>query len=115
MQFAPHYHHEEPHNVYLALFLNGGWVGGLAFLSLIGSTCLLALRHALTHGAGRPLFLVAYACFVGNAGEGLIIDIDHWRHFYLLTALVWGMMAAPSGYSVREAFSRRASSARGSA
>ena len=45
-------------------------------------------------GATQPLFLVAYACFVGNVCEGLIIDIDHWRHFYLLMALVWGMMAA---------------------
>jgi hypothetical protein len=54
----------------------------------------LGLRHALARGAAQPLFLVAYACFVGNVCEGLIIDIDHWRHFYLLMAMVWGMMAA---------------------
>jgi hypothetical protein len=24
--------------------------------------------------------------------EGIIIDLDHWRHFYLLMALVWGLM-----------------------
>ncbi len=35
---------------------------------------------------------MAYACFVANALEGAIIDLDHWRHFYLLLALVWGMM-----------------------
>ena len=93
-QFAPHYHHEEPHNVYLAMFLNAGWLGGLVFIGLIGSTSLLGLRHALARGAAQPLFLVAYACFVGNVCEGLIIDIDHWRHFYLLMAMVWGMMAA---------------------
>jgi O-antigen ligase len=115
MQFAPHYHHEEPHNVYVALFLNGGWIAGLVFLGLVGSTGMLGLRHALAHGATQPLFLVAYACFIGNACEGLIIDIDHWRHFYLLLALVWGMMAAPRGYGVLAASSRRASSATGSA
>ena len=27
-QFAPQHHHEEPHNVYLAMFLNAGWLGG---------------------------------------------------------------------------------------
>ena len=24
--------------------------------------------------------------------EGFVIDLDHWRHFHLLMALVWGMM-----------------------
>ena len=43
-------------------------------------------------GATQPLFLVVYACFVANAFEGLVIDLDHWRHFYLLMAMVWGMM-----------------------
>ena len=96
-QFAPHHHHEEPHNVYLAMFLNAGWLGGLIFLGLIGSTTVLGLRHALVRGATQPLFLVVYACFVGNAVEGFIIDIDHWRHFYLLMAMVWGLMVAERG------------------
>ena len=52
------------------------------------------LRHALARGAAQPLFLVVYACFVGNVCEGLVIDIDHWRHVYLLMAMVWGMMAS---------------------
>src|SRR5205823_5332936 len=90
-QFAPHHHHEEPHNVYLAMLLNAGWLGGLIFLGLIGSTGVLGLRHALVRGAAQPLFLVVYACFVANAVEGAIIDIDHWRHFYLLMAMVWGL------------------------
>jgi O-antigen ligase len=96
-QFAPHHHHEEPHNVYLAMFLNAGWLGGLVFLGLIGSTAVLGLRHALVRGAAQPLFLVVYACFVANAVEGFIIDIDHWRHFYLLMAMVWGLMLAERG------------------
>jgi O-antigen ligase len=91
-QFVPRHHHEEPHNVYLAMFLNAGWIGGLIFLGLIASTAVLGLRHALVRGATQPLFLVVYACFVANAVEGFIIDIDHWRHFYLLMAMVWGLM-----------------------
>jgi O-antigen ligase len=91
-QFAPHYHHEEPHNVYLAMFLNAGWLGGLIFQGLVGSTGLLGLRHALVRGASQPLLLVVLACFIGNALEGAIIDIDHWRHFYLLMAMFWGIM-----------------------
>jgi O-antigen ligase len=93
-QFAPHYHHEEPHNVYLAVFLNSGWLGGFIFLALILATAFYGMRHALVRTASQPIFLVAYACFVGHALEGLLIDFDHWRHFYLLLALVWGMMLA---------------------
>jgi len=93
-QFVPHHHHEEPHNVYLAMFLNAGWLGGLIFLGLVGTTAAHGFRHAFTRAAAQPLFLVAYACFLGNMVEGLIVDIDHWRHFYLLLALVWGNMLA---------------------
>ena len=92
LQFVPQYHHEEPHNVYLTMFLNAGWLGGLLFLGLVGTTSVWGLRHAFVRCATQPLFLVVYACFVAHVLEGLIIDLDHWRHFYLLMALVWGLM-----------------------
>ena len=91
-QFVPQYHHEEPHNVYLTMFLNAGWLGGLLFLGLVGTTSVWGLRHAFVRCATQPLFLVVYACFVAHVLEGSIIDLDHWRHFYLLMALVWGLM-----------------------
>jgi O-antigen ligase len=93
-QFAPQYHREEPHNVYLAVFLNAGWLGGLAFLALVGMSCVWGLRHAFRRSPTQPLFLVIYASLVANAFEGTIIDLDHWRHFYLLMALLWGLMLA---------------------
>ena len=96
-QFVPQYHHEEPHNVYVTMFLNAGWVGGLLFLALVWSTVVWGLRHAFVRCASQPLFLVVYACFVANALEGAIIDLDHWRHFYLLLALVWGLMLGNEG------------------
>ena len=91
-QFAPQYHMEEPHNVYLAMFLNAGWLGGLVFAIMVALTCLYGLRHAFKRTTTQPLFLVAYACFVAHAIEGFVIDLDHWRHFHLLMALVWGLM-----------------------
>lgn len=45
------------------------------------------------HVASPATFLVAYAAFLGVVVEGAIIDTDHWRHFYLLLALIWGLMA----------------------
>jgi hypothetical protein len=26
--------------------------------------------------------------------EGFVIDTDHWRHFFLLLGLIWGLAAA---------------------
>ena len=50
-QFAPYFHHEEPHNTYLALFLNAGWLGGAMFLASpprSGTVCAVpcATRHS---------------------------------------------------------------------
>lgn len=93
-QFSPFHHHEEPHNVYVSMFLNAGWLGGLIFIALSIATLVLGARHAFVRSPVQPLFLVIYASFVGHALEGALIDLDHWRHFYLLLALVWGMMAS---------------------
>ena len=38
----------------------------------------------------------AFAAFAGNVVEGVVIDTDHWRHVYVLLALLWGMMFAPA-------------------
>ena len=94
-QIFPHfYHHEEVHNVYLSMFLNAGWIGGLLYLMICGATLLIGFRHALNKTKTTPLFLIAFSALAGNICEGVLIDSDHWRHFYLLMALVWGMMAA---------------------
>ena len=34
------------------------------------------------------------AAFAGLAAEGMIVDTDHWRHFYVIMGLVWGLMLA---------------------
>jgi len=92
--FTRFYHHEEVHNVYLSMFLNAGWVGGLLYMITCLGTLLLGFRHALKKTATSPFFLIVFAALAGNICEGVLIDSDHWRHFYLLLALVWGMMAA---------------------
>jgi O-antigen ligase len=92
-QFAPYFHHEEPHNTYLALFLNAGWLGGAMFLAIVATTLWRGLNHVVRHPPWKSIFLPAYAAFVGHAVEAAVIDIDHWRHFYLLLAVLWGLMA----------------------
>jgi O-antigen ligase len=93
-EFSTRHHPEEVHNVYLSLLLDAGWLGGGIYWTLIGLTLVLGFRHAMKATETRPLFIIAYAAFVGVALEGLIVDTDHWRHFYLLMAIIWGLMSA---------------------
>lgn len=94
-QFGVFFHSEEAHNVYLSIFLNAGWIGGLAFIAIFAFTAIFGFNHALRRSATQPLFLVVYVVFLAHALEGFIIDLDHWRHVHLLIGLVWGLMLAP--------------------
>ena len=101
-QFATHFHPEDVHNVYLSMFLNSGWLGGLLYIAAVATTLVTGLAHVAKGTGTRPLFLIAYAAFVANVLEGFVIDTDHWRHFYILLAMVWGLIGAtqaPGGRS----------------
>lgn len=93
-QFALRYHHEEAHNVYLSLPLNAGWLGAGLYMGAVGLTIVLGFAHCFKRTPAQPLLLIAYAAFLANAFEGVIIDTDHWRHFYVLMAMIWGIATA---------------------
>jgi len=57
-------------------------------------TLVIGLRSALIAAPWQAYLIAAYAAFVGEAFEGFIVDTDHWRHFFLLLGLVWGLTAA---------------------
>ena len=106
LQFAGRFHNEEVHNVYLSMFLNAGWVGGLAFIGIVMLTMLFGIRQAFRRSPIQPLLIIVVAAFCGNAIEGMIVDIDHWRHFYLLMGLCWGLSSTQWAPQRCEATSR---------
>lgn len=87
-------HDVDVHNVYLSMFLNAGWIGGLCYAGLVLLTLILGLRALLASALVSVEFSCIYASFVAVALEGLIIDTDHWRHFYILLGLMWGFISA---------------------
>jgi O-antigen ligase len=89
---------QDVHNVYLNAFVSYGWVGGFAYLAIIVMTLTRGLRAILVSSPWRGYLVPIYASFVGVVAEGLIVDTDHWRHFFLLTALIWGLAAATARY-----------------
>jgi O-antigen ligase len=84
----------QQHNVYLQSFLVYGWLGGIAYLTLVVTTLVVGFRAALIRAPWQLYLIAAYATFVGEVAESFIIDSDHWRHYFLILGLVWGLSAA---------------------
>jgi len=84
----------QQHNVYMQGFLVYGWLGGSAYLALVALTLVFGLATVSVGAPWQTYLIAAYAAFVGEAFEGLIVDTDHWRHFFLMLGLVWGLGAA---------------------
>ncbi|MDJ0927265.1 MAG: O-antigen ligase family protein [Gammaproteobacteria bacterium] len=85
----------EPHNLYLHVLVESGWLGGLtmiAFLILTGLRLLPLLRYR-NHPLKDDVFLVV-SCLTGLLLQSLFIDSTHWRHMWLLLALAWGLSIA---------------------
>ena len=84
----------QQHDVYMQGFLVYGWLGGAAYATLVLVTLAIGIRSAIIATPWQPYLIAAYAAFVGEAFEGFIVDTDHWRHFFLLLGLIWGLTAA---------------------
>jgi len=91
LEFGRVHHHEDVHEVYLNMYLNTGWLGGTLYIFLVFATLMLGLKLVIRDRGGDGLSAVIVATFIGIAVEGAVVDTDHWRHFYLIMAMVWGM------------------------
>jgi O-antigen ligase len=87
-------HGLQPHNVYLQVFMVSGWIGGFSYILLLLSTLWVGMRTVLVRTPWQAYTIVTFATFFGEVAEGFVIDSDHWRHFYLLVGMVWGLAAA---------------------
>ena len=93
LQFSK-YFSEDPHNSYLNAFMSGGWLSGLCYPVVVLLTLLHGLRYLIVATPWRPITIAVYSAFVGVVGESFIIDIDHWRHYFLLVGMLWGLIIA---------------------
>jgi len=94
----------QQHNVYMQGFLVYGWLGGAAYLTLTAVTLMLGLVTVPVPTPWQYYLITAYAVFVGEAFEGLIVDTDHWRHFFLMLGLIWGLGTATINFRRRQAW-----------
>jgi hypothetical protein len=74
--------------------MSGGWLSGFAYITLTAVTLSSATRFLRADTPWRSTYQVIYAAYLGVAVESAIIDIDHWRHYFLLLGVLWGLIIA---------------------
>jgi O-antigen ligase len=84
----------EPHNSYIGGFANGGWLGGFAFLGLVLATGFVGFRLCLSPSPFRRQAQIAWPALFIFFLQAFQIDVDHWRHVFLLFGMIWGLEAA---------------------
>lgn len=84
----------DPHNSYINSFASYGWLGASAFFLLVGLTFLVGFRAAVLPSPYRRLAQVFWPSLMVFLLQGFQIDIDHWRHVYLMLGAVWALEGA---------------------
>lgn len=92
MEFGKIYGEDE-HSIWLKALTTYGWLGFAAFFVLVVWTLLAAFPLLFRSGPAQAVTQIAYVVFVGHILMATLIDIDHWRHFFLLLGLLWGAIA----------------------
>lgn len=82
---------EDPHNVYVNAFASYGWLGGLSYLALMVITCHAGWKLVFTRAPWQNHAIAMWSVLFITILQGIQIDTDHWRHFYLMFGLVWGL------------------------
>lgn len=92
-----------PHNVFINAFSAYGWLGGVAYFILIISTLYAGFRSMLVRTPWQGLSIAVFCAMASVIFQGIQIDTDHWRHFYWMLGMTWGLFAVTMqpGYMVR--------------
>jgi hypothetical protein len=93
----------EPHNSYIGGFANGGWLGGFAFLGLVAATTYVGFRLCLSPSPFQREAQIVWPALLIFFLQAFQIDVDHWRHVFLLFGMVWGLEAARVSWAVAQA------------
>ena len=90
------------HSTYVRALAEQGVLGAFVFIGLMLLTLGFAARHAVlgrsTYGIGSAALLAAWCGILANS---LFIDTMHWRHLWLLAALIWAGTAIRANYPSR--------------
>lgn len=100
---------EEPHNTYINVMHAYGWGGGVAFLALIFMTMWRGVAALGIASPNRLLIIPLIASYIPLSIQAALIDTDHWRHYFLVMGLIWGVTASYGKVTERQKANRQAS------
>lgn len=81
-----------PHNVYLYIFLEAGWLAGTFFITFILMTIYRAFKFCLLRTEMQFVGFVLLGCLISTFLQSFLIDSTHWRHIYILLGFMWGLI-----------------------
>ena len=83
---------EDTHNNFVKSLMDYGWIGFISWVTLMGITLAAGFKLLFRQRPWLAYYQIAYVTYFGHHVIGNVIDTDHWRHFYLLTGIIWGCM-----------------------
>jgi O-antigen ligase len=84
----------EPHNSYIGSFANGGWLGGAVFIGIVLATGFVGFRLLARPSPYRAHAQIVWPALLMFFLQALQIDIEKWRHVYMMLGMVWALEAA---------------------
>lgn len=85
---------EDPHNVYVAVLHVYGWGGGFFYYLFVLLTLWKGVAALTRPSPYRLIMIPLVGTFTMVVGESAIIDSDHWRHYFLIAGMIWGIATA---------------------
>ena len=61
-------------------------------------TLVVGLKYVFVRTPWRTAYIALYATFAAETGESYIIDVQHWRHYFMIIGVLWGLFAAAAAY-----------------
>ena len=78
------------HSIYVRVLAEQGVLGLVALVALLAGTLALAVGNAVAgrdaYGVGSAALLGAWCGLLANSA---FVDTLHWRHLWLVAALIW--------------------------
>ena len=85
---------EATHNSFLNAFMSGGWLSGAVYPALMITTLCYGFRGVFQRTPWQTSYIAVYSTLVVTFFESFIIDTDHWRHYFLIIGVTWGIAVA---------------------
>jgi O-antigen ligase len=97
----------DTHSTYIRLIAEQGWGGLALWVGLVLTTLILALRNVVlgrdSYGVGAAALLGAWCGLIFNSA---VVDTLHWRHLWIVAALIWVGAASQRAVSASRPDSR---------